>query len=62
MKKDFVFYFNGSLLDYEEKIHIKDKFSDTGAVNIVAFPLRQMLKKKLNQILTHIHHYPLFLI
>ena len=46
MTKDYAFYFNGSLLNYEDKIHIKDKFSGSDTVNIVAFPLRKMTDKK----------------
>ena len=46
MTKDYAFYFNGSLLNYEDKIHIKDKFSGSDTVNIVAFPLRKMIDKK----------------
>ena len=46
ISKDYAFYFNGSLLNYEDKIHIKDKFSGSDTVNIVAFPLRKMTNKK----------------
>ena len=41
---ELAFYFNGSLLNYEDNIHIKDKFSGSGAVNIVAFPLYKMIE------------------
>ena len=46
---DLAFYFNGSLLNQNDKIHIKDKFSGSGAVNIVAFPLRKMIEYNKNQ-------------
>ena len=40
-EKDLAFYFNGTLLNYEDKIHVKDKFSGSDTVNIVAFPLKK---------------------
>ena len=45
-EQDFVFYYNGSLLNFKDHIYIKDKFSGSGVVNIVAFPLTKMLKTK----------------
>ena len=49
ISKDFAFYFNGSLLNQEDKMHIEDKFAGSGAVNIVAFPLRKMIEYNKNE-------------